>query len=137
MEQHKMIYTAKVQTIGGRDGTARSVDGRFQVLLAPPGAEEPDTSPEQLFAAGWSACFEGAMQLAARKMKVSLPPAFAINTEIDLQDAADGYFMGARLKVSLPELEYKVAQAIIDAAHQTCLYSKATPANIHVALSLA
>ncbi|GGP26851.1 Ohr family peroxiredoxin [Silvimonas amylolytica] len=137
MEQHKVIYTAKVQTIGGHNGTARSVDGRLKDLLAPPAAGETDTSPEQLFAAGWSACFEGAMQLAARKMNVSLPPAFAINTEIDLQDAAEGYFLGARLKISLPELERNVAQAIIDAAHQTCLYARVTPGNIRVALSFA
>ncbi|GGP21559.1 Ohr family peroxiredoxin [Silvimonas iriomotensis] len=137
MEQHKAIYTAKVQTIGSSNGTARSVDGRFKDLLAPPDAEAPDTRPEQLFAAGWSACFEGAMQLAARKMNVLLPPGFAINTEIDLQDATDGYFLGARLKVSLPELERNVAQAIIDAAHQTCLYASATRSNIHVALSFS
>jgi len=137
-QQQRLIYTAKVHTIGGRDGSARSSDERLDVKLSPPGASGAGTNPEQLFAAGWSACFEGAMRLAAKKMNVTLPVGFGIDAEVDLNAAADGgYFLGARLKVHLPELERRLAQAIVDAAHQTCPYSKATRGNIDVALSLA
>ena len=132
----KLLYTAKTHTTGGRDGASRSSDGQLDVKLSSPGSARIGTNPEQLFAAGWSACFEGAMGLAARKMKVVLPPDLAIDAEVDLNLGDDGYFLRARLNVSLPGLEHGVAQALADAAHQTCPYSKATRGNIDVAINV-
>jgi len=134
--QEKLLYTAKVRTTGGREGASRSADGRLDIRLSPPGAPGAGTNPEQLFAAGWSACFEGAMELAARKMKLTLPTDVAIEAEVDLNSGEGGYFLRARLNVSIPGLEREVARAIIDAAHQTCPYSKATRGNIDVAINL-
>ena len=101
-----------------------------------PAPRRTGTNPEQLFAAGWSACFEGAMGLAARKMKITLPAETAIDAEVDLCNADGAYFLQARLNVSLPGLEREVAQAIVDAAHQTCPYSKATRGNIDVTINV-
>lgn len=136
-ETGKLLYTAKTHTTGGREkGAARSSDGRLDVRLSTPGAAGAGTNPEQLFAAGWSACFEGAMGLAARKLKVVLPPDTAIDAEVDLNLGDGGYFLRARLNVSVPGLERAVAQAVVDAAHQTCPYSKATRGNIDVTVTL-
>jgi lipoyl-dependent peroxiredoxin len=132
----KVLYTAKTHTTGGRDGASRSSDGRLDIKLSSPGTAGSGTNPEQLFAAGWSACFEGAMGIAARKMKVRLPAELAIDAEVDLRLAGDAYFIQARLNVSLPGLEREVAQALVDAAHQTCPYSKATRGNIDVTINL-
>src|SRR5918993_3121458 len=122
----KVLYTARVHTTGGRDGASRSDDGRLDIKHSSPGTPGKGTNPEQLFAAGWSACFEGAMGLAARKMKVTLPEDLAIDAEVDLGTTGDAYFLGARLNISLPGLPRDTAQALADAAHQTCPYSKAT-----------
>jgi osmotically inducible protein OsmC len=136
-QPQKVLYTAKVHTTGGRDGGAsRSDDGRLDVKHSIPGAPGTGTNPEQLFAAGWSACFEGAMGLAARKMKIALPARMAIDAEVDLCQTDGAYFLQARLNVSLPGLEGEVAQAIVDAAHQTCPYSKAVRGNINVVINL-
>ena len=132
----KLQYTAKTHTTGGRDGASRSSDGRLDIKLSSPGSSRVGTNPEQLFAAGWSACFEGAMGLAARKMKVTLPQDMFIDAEVDLGTTGDAYFIGARLNVSLPGLPRDTAQALVDAAHQTCPYSKATRGNIDVVISL-
>ncbi|TGU99555.1 organic hydroperoxide resistance protein [Mesorhizobium sp. M00.F.Ca.ET.151.01.1.1] len=132
----KLLYTAKVRTTGGRDGASRSSDGRLDIRLSTPGGPGSGTNPEQLFAAGWSACFEGAMAIAARKMNIMLPAGLAIDAEVDLNVADGAFFLGARLDVSLPGLDRDVAQAIVDAAHQTCPYSKATRGNIEVAINL-
>jgi len=132
----RVLYTAKTHTTGGRDGASRSADGRLDVKLSTPGTSGLGTNPEQLFAAGWSACFEGAMGLAARKMKVRLPADLAIDAEVDLGMTDDAYFLQARLSISLPGLERAIAQAIVDAAHQTCPYSKATRGNIEVTITL-
>ena len=132
----KLQYTAKTHTTGGRDGASRSSDGRLDIKLSSPGSSRVGTNPEQLFAAGWSACFEGAMGLAARKMKVTLPDDLAIDAEVDLGTTGDAYFIGARLNVSLPGLPRDTAQALVDMAHQTCPYSKATRGNIDVVISL-
>ena len=80
----KVLYTAKAHTTGGRDGASRSSDGRLDVKLSPPGSAGAGTNPEQMFAAGWSACFIGAMGFAARSMNVALPPDLAIDAEVDL-----------------------------------------------------
>jgi lipoyl-dependent peroxiredoxin len=133
----KVLYTAKVHTTGGRDGGAsRSDDGRLDIRHALPGSNNEGTNPEQLFAAGWSACFEGAMGLAARKMKVTIPPEMAIDAEVDLCQDDGGYHLQARLNVSLPGLQRDVAQALVDAADQTCPYSKAIRGNVNVAINL-
>src|SRR3984957_12819525 len=131
----KSLYTAKAQPTGGREGGAsRTSDGRLDVKLSVPGAPGNGTNPEQLFAAGWSACFTSAIKHVASKMKVKLPSDMAIDSEVDLLNGDDGYFLKARLNVSLPGVERQVAQSILDDAHQTCPYSKATRGNIDVAI---
>ena len=132
----KVLYTAKTHTTGGRDGASRTPDGRLDVKLSPPGAAGTGTNPEQLFAAGWSACFIGAMGVAAAQKKVSLPADRAVDAEVDLGTNAGGYVLRARLNVSLPGLDRRVAQEIVDAAHQICPYSKATRGNINVEINL-
>jgi osmotically inducible protein OsmC len=132
MTPDKVLYTAKTRTTGGRDGASRSDDGRLEVKLTSPGKPGNGTNPEQLFAAGWSACFIGAMGLAARGMKVALPADLAVDTEIDLGTAGNDYLLRARLDVSLPGLPRETAQALVDAAHRTCPYSRATRGNIDV-----
>ncbi|TPL85252.1 organic hydroperoxide resistance protein [Mesorhizobium sp. B2-3-13] len=136
-QSEKLLYTAKVRTTGGRDGTSRSSDGRLDIRLSTPGGPGGGANPEQLFAAGWSACFEGAMAIAARKMNVRLPADLAIDAEVDLNTADGAFFLGARLNVSVPGLDRDVAKAVVEAAHQNCPYSKATRGNIEVAISLA
>ena len=133
----KVLYTAKTHTTGGREnGVSRSSDGRLNIKLSTPGTTGGGTNPEQLFAAGWSACFEGAMGLAARKMKITLPADLAIDAEVDLNLVDGAYFLGARLNVSLPGLERTVAQALANAAHQTCPYSKAIRGNVDVVINV-
>jgi Ohr subfamily peroxiredoxin len=132
----KALYTAKVRTTGGREGASRSADGRLDIRLSTPGGPGGGTNPEQLFAAGWSACFEGAMAIAARKLNVALPADLAIDAEVDLNAADGAYFLSARLNVSVPGLDRDVARALVDAAHQTCPYSKATRGNIGVEINL-
>lgn len=131
-----VLYTGKTHTTGGREGHARSDDGQLDVALSPPGSGRPGTNPEQLFAAGWSACFEGAMGIAARKLRINLPTGTAIDAEVDLGMVGDGYQLQARLNISLPGLDAQQAQAIVDEAHRTCPYSKATRGNIDVQIQL-
>ena len=132
----KVLYTGKTHTTGGRDGASHSSDDRLNIKLSSPGSAGAGTNPEQLFAAGWSACFIGAMGKAAGKLKVKLPADLAVDTEVDLGTTDGAYFLQARLNVSLPGLERDVAQAVVDEAHQTCPYSKATRGNIGVTISL-
>jgi Ohr subfamily peroxiredoxin len=136
-QTEKLLYTARTRTSGGRqDGMSRSSDGRLDVRLSPPGSAGSGTNPEQLFAAGWSACFEGAMQIAARKRKIVLPSKSAIDAEIDLVLDEGAYALRARLGVSLPGLDRDVARGLIDEAHQTCPYSRAVRGNIDVTVDL-
>ena len=133
----KVLYTAKAHTTGGREGgSSRTSDGRLDVKLSVPGAPGNGTNPEQLFAVGWSACFTSAIKIVAAQMKVKLPSGMAVDPEVDLCTGDDGYFLQARLNVSLPGVERQVAQLILDGAHQTCPYSKATRGNIDVAINL-
>jgi lipoyl-dependent peroxiredoxin len=133
----KVLYTAKTHTTGGRErGVAKSSDGRLDVKLSPPGSSGQGTNPEQLFAAGWSACFEGAMGLAARKMKVKLPDDTAIDAEVDLNQGDEGYFLRARLNVSVPGVTRDIARAIVEEAHKTCPYSKAIRGNVDVTVNV-
>ena len=135
-QPEKVLYTAKTHTTGGRDGASRTSDGRLDVKLSSPGSAGSGTNPEQLFAAGWSACFLSALAVAAGQMKVALPPDRAIDAEVDLGTNDGGYLLRARLHVSLPGLQPKVAQSLVDAAHQICPYSKATRGNIDVTINL-
>ena len=132
----KVLYTGKVHTTGGREGAARSTDGRLDIKLSTPGGPGAGTNPEQLLGAGWSACFIGAMGGAARALNVSLPADTSVDTEIDLGTTDGAYFIQARLSVSLPGLPRDVAQQVVDRAHQTCPYSKATRGNIDVTVTL-
>src|SRR5258705_2567090 len=106
----KLLYTAKAHTTGGREGGAsRTSDGRLDVKFSVPGAAGNGTNPEQLFAVGWSACFLSAIKVVASKMKVKLPADVAIDPEVDLHTGSDGYFLKARLNVSLPGVERQLA----------------------------
>jgi len=133
----KVLYTAKAHTTGGREGGAsRTDDGRLEVKLSIPGTPGTGTNPEQLFAAGWSACFLSAIKIAAGKKKIALPADAAIDAEVDLGTTHGTYVLRARLNVGLPGLEREVAQALVDAAEQLCPYSNATRGNIEVAINL-
>jgi len=133
----KVLYTAKTHTTGGRaNGTARSSDGHLEIALSTPGTLGGGTNPEQLFAAGWSACFEGAMGIAARKMRITLPADLAIDAEVDLCTTDGTFFLQARLNVSVPGVERELAQTLVDAAHQTCPYSKAIRGNVEVVVNV-
>lgn len=133
----KVLYTGKTHTTGGRDGgSSRSDDGHLDIKLSVPGTQGAGTNPEQLFAAGWSACFIGAMKIAAAQMKVRFPADGAVDAEVDLGLTGDTYALQARLNINLPGLDHEVARALADAAHQTCPYSKATRGNINVEINL-
>ena len=128
----KVIYTAKTHTTGGREnGLSRSSDGQLEIKLSPPGSPRAGTNPEQLFAAGWSACFEGAIGLSAHKKKIKLADV-AIDAEVDLHLDGGEYFLSARLNVSIPGVERSVALGLVEDAKRTCPYSKATSGNIDV-----
>ncbi|KDD69046.1 organic hydroperoxide resistance protein [Pseudomonas mandelii] len=131
-----VLYTGKTHTTGGRNGEARSDDGRLDIKLSAPGSSGSGTNPEQLLAAGWSACFIGAMGKAAVALKVTLPSDVAVDAEVDLGKTEDAFFLQARLNVSLPGLDPAVARAVVDGAHQRCPYSKATRGNIDVTINL-
>lgn len=135
--EKKVVYTAKINTTGGRiDGRAKSDDGRLEVRLSIPGTSGLGTNPEQLFGAAWTACFEGAMQNVARAMNVRLPDETAIDAEIDLIQTSEGFCIQARLYVSIPGMSRETAQKIVDLSHQNCVYSKATRGNVDAVITL-
>lgn len=136
MQIDKVLYTGKTHTTGGREGASRSSDNQLDIRLSPPGSNRPGTNPEQLFAAGWSACFIGAMNRAASGLKVKLPADLAVDAEVDLGTAGDEFLLQARLNVSLPGLDRDIARAVVDGAHRICPYSKLTRGNINVELNL-
>ena len=132
----KIIYTAKVHTVGGRDnGEARSSDGQLDVKLSVPGTPRPGTNPEQLFAAGWSACFEGAIGVVAQRRRIKLS-GHAIDAEVNLHLANGEYSLSARFNVSLPGLDREVAESLVAAAEEVCPYSKVTRGNIDVVFNV-
>ena len=133
----KVLYTARAHTTGGRDGASRTDDGRLDVKLSSPGGSGTGTNPEQLFAAGYSACFIGAIKAVAAKQKLTLPQDLAIDAEVDLGTIPNAYGIAVRLTISLPGLEQGQARQLVDAAHQVCPYSNATRGNIDVTLTLA
>ncbi|MDI3319456.1 organic hydroperoxide resistance protein [Pinibacter soli] len=136
-EIKKVLYTGNVHIIGGREGSAQSADGRLDIKLSTPGTPGTGTNPEQLFAAGWSACFIGAIKVNAPRLGITVPADTAIDAEVDLANDETGFCLQARLHVSLPGLSYDEAETIVKAAHETCPYSKATRGNINVQISLA
>lgn len=136
-EASKVVHTARTRTTGGRErGISRSSDGRLDIRLAVPGSDRIGTNPEHLFAAAWSACFETAIVLAAQRSKIALPAGVTVDAEVDLNVADGGHFLSARFNVSLPGVERAAAQGLIEEAHWTCPYSKATRGNMNVAIRL-
>ena len=136
----KVLYTAKAHTTGGREGRSVTDDGLLDVKLSPPkamGGAGNATNPEQLFAAGYSACFMGALKHVASLKKVSVPADASIDASIDIGPITQGFGIAARLVVSLPGLDRAVAQDLVDTAHKVCPYSNATRGNIEVDLTLA
>ena len=128
----KVLFTGKTHTTAGQDGAARSNDGFLDIKLP-----QPHPAAENLFGVAWSACYLGALGLAAQQRKVKLPADAAVDAEIDLNNAGGSFFLGARLNVSLPGVDREVAQQLVDAAHGICPYSKAVHGNIDVVTTLA
>lgn len=136
MSDTRTLYTANVHVTGGRDGAARSSDGRLDIRLSTPGGPGQGSNPEQLFAAGWAACFQGAMMIAAKSQGVTLPSEVSIDAEVELLQGADGFSLAGRLNVHVPGLNPEVSKQIIETAHQTCPYSKAIAGNIEAVITL-
>ena len=133
----KVLYTARAHTTGGRDGASRTDDGRLDVKLSSPGTSGTGTNPEQLFAAGYSACFIGAMKAVAARTKTALPADLAIDAEVDLGPIPNAFGIAVRMRISLPGMERAAAESLVQAAHQVCPYSNATRGNIDVTLTVA
>ncbi len=133
----KVLYTARAKSTGGRDGASRSDDGRLEVKLTSPGTAGAGTNPEQLFAAGYSACFLSAVKAVGGMQKLTVPEDVTVDAEVDLGPIPNAYGIAVRLKVSLPGMDRAQAQALVDTAHQMCPYSNATRGNIDVTVSLA
>lgn len=132
----KILYTAHAHTTGGRDGASRSDDGRLDVQLSSPGTSGQGTNPEQLFAAGYSACFIGAIKAVAGKQKIALPQNLSIDAEVDLGPIPNAYGIAVRLNVHLPGMDRAAAEKLVQDADQVCPYSNATRGNIDKLLSV-
>ena len=132
----KVLYTAHAHTTGGRDGQSKTDDGRLSVTMSSPGTAGTGTNPEQLFAAGYSACFIGAIKAVAGMKKITVPEGTSIDASVDLGKIPDGYGIAVRLDIALPGMDRAAAQELVDAAHQVCPYSNATRGNIDVTISL-
>ena len=136
----KVIYTAHAHTTGGRDGQSASNDGLLAVKLSPPkemGGAGTGTNPEQLFAAGYSACFMGAMKHVAGMKKIAIPADASIDASVDIGPIPAGFGIAAKLVINLPGMDRAVAQDLVDTAHGVCPYSNATRGNIEVELVIA
>ena len=140
MALDKVLYTAHATSTGGREGSSKSSDGALSVQLSTPkelgGAGGPGTNPEQLFAAGYSACFIGAMKAVAGKQKIALPADTSIAADVGIGPIPGGFGIQATLNISLPGMDREAAQALVNAAHHVCPYSNATRGNIDVTLNL-
>ncbi|MBO9708611.1 MAG: organic hydroperoxide resistance protein [Caulobacter sp.] len=133
------VYTAHAHAVGGRNGTAKADDGHLDVKLAFPksmGGSGDGTNPESLFAAGYGACFLGALGLVARNQGVKLGE-HALDVEVDLIKDDVSFHVGARLTLTAPEIDRETAEKLLIAAHEVCPYSKATRGNIDVELKVA
>jgi len=128
----KVLFTGRTHVTSGPDGAARSSDGFVDVKLP-----QPHPAAEQLFAAAWSACYLGAIELAAAQRKVKLPTHPSVDAAISLSRAGDSFSLSAQLNVSVPGIDRETAQALIEAAHTICPYSKAVHGNIEVSTTLA
>jgi osmotically inducible protein OsmC len=140
MALDKVLYTAHATSTGGREGKSSSSDGALNVTLSTPkelgGAGGPGTNPEQLFAAGYSACFIGAMKAVAGKLKISLPADLSITADVGIGPIPNGFGIQAALNISLPGMDRAAAEQLVNAAHQVCPYSNATRGNIDVTLTI-
>jgi Ohr subfamily peroxiredoxin len=135
----KVLYTAKAHTTGGREGRSVSSDSLLDVRLAPPkemGGKGDATNPEQLFAAGYSACFMGAMKFVAGQKKLAVPADAAVDASVAIGPIPSGFGLAVELAVSLPGMDRAAAQELVEAAHVVCPYSNATRGNIEVTLTL-
>ena len=134
----KVLYTAVATATGGRDGRAISSDKNLDVKLATPkelgGVGGDATNPEQLFAAGYSACFIGALKFVASQSKRSIPTDASITARVGIGQIPGGFGLDIDLNINLPGLEHADAQALVEAAHQVCPYSNATRGNVDVRL---
>ena len=141
MSIEKVLYRAHAQATGGRDGRAVIAEGQLDLKLTTPkelgGAGGAGANPEQLFAAGYSACFIGAIKFVAARDKIALPAEVSIDATVGIGAIPNGFGIEVDLKISLPGMSPEIAQAIVDKAHAVCPYSNATRGNIDVRLSLA
>lgn len=138
----QVLYTTKAKATGGREGAAETLDGSFSVKLNKPkelgGTGGEGNNPEQLFAAGYAACFLGALQFVAGQEKAKLPAETSIVTEVGIgKRAAGGFGLTVALEASIPGMDRELAEALVAKAHQTCPYSNATRDNIDVQLAIA
>ncbi len=135
---NKVLDMARVHTAGGRNGgTSKSEDGGLDLEFALPGSQHAGVNPEQLLAAGWSACFLGVRAIAASKKNVALPTERFVDAEIDLGTGDRGFFLSARLSVGLPGVAREDGERLVQTAHATCPYSKALQGNIEISVALA
>jgi lipoyl-dependent peroxiredoxin len=137
-----VLYRTSATATGGRDGKARSDDGRFEVQLSTPkelgGGGGTGTNPEQLFAAGYSACFIGALKVAGQQLKITVPAETSITATVGIGPRSTGGFgITADLRISLPGVSREDARKLVDTAHQICPYSNATRNNVEVGLTIA
>ncbi|WP_457424968.1 organic hydroperoxide resistance protein [Roseateles sp. P5_E7] len=143
MAIEKALYTATATATGGRAGTAKSSDGAIDLTLSTPkelgGAGGPGTNPEQLFAAGYSACFIGAMKAVAGKQKISLPAEVSITSDVAIGPHANkpgAFGIQVDMKISVPGMERAALEALVATAHEVCPYSNATRGNVDVTLTI-
>ena len=141
MSIEKVLYRAHAHVTGGRDGRATVPESNLDLRLTTPkelgGGGGDGTNPEQLFAAGYSACFIGAIKFVAARDKITLPKDVAIDGSVGIGQIPNGFGIEVELKISLPGMDRNEAQALIDKAHIVCPYSNATRNNIDVKLTLA
>jgi len=137
---NQVLYTANATATGGREGSAKSDDGRLNVTLSTPkglgGDDGAGTNPEQLFAAGYAACFIGALKVVAGQAKVTLPKETSINAEVSIGPIPAGFGIAVKLAISLGDMDKTQAQSLVEQAHQVCPYSNATRGNVDVELSI-
>jgi lipoyl-dependent peroxiredoxin len=127
----RVLFTGKTHTSNGSEGVGRSSDGFLDIKLP-----QPHPAAEDLFGVAWSACYMGAIEVAAAKKKIKLPSGLAVDAQIDLNLGEDGFFLTAKLNVSVPGIDREVAKELITAAHGICPYSKAMHGNIAVETNL-
>ncbi|MCK6420294.1 MAG: organic hydroperoxide resistance protein [Burkholderiaceae bacterium] len=141
MALEKVLYTATATATGGRTGTATSSDGKLKVDLSTPrelgGAGGDGTNPEQMFAAGYAACFIGAMKAVGARQKLKVPDDVSITAEVGIGPIPAGFGIQVAMRINLPGMDRPAAEALVAAAHQVCPYSNATRGNIDVTLTVA